>query len=74
MANLTKEYFEEYLDKRLKDQTKDLKVSIKESQEELARMTSKGFEDVLKRLDVREQVERHDRILKKVTEALNIRM
>ena len=74
MANLTKEYFEEYLDKRLKDQTKDLKVSIKESQEELARMTSKGFEDVIKRLDVREQVERHDRILKKVTEALNIRM
>ena len=65
---------QDYIDKHLNQQSAELKAHAVELQEELAHMTNKGFEDVIKRLDVRETVERHERVLQKVVEALNIRV
>lgn len=51
-----------------------IKQEIKEEIESLARMTSKGIEDVLKRLDVKERVERHERIIQQLAAAINLRI
>ncbi len=71
---LTKEDFETILDRKLSDQTKELKAFAAEQAEELARMVAAGFEDVQKRLDVKEQVERHEKLLFQVTQKLGIGM
>lgn len=79
MTQLTKEYF----DKTIRTQSKELKglmdnqsdkfrALVKSEIEELARITNKGFEDVIKRLDVRERVEKLERDMGKVREALNL--
>jgi len=68
MSELTKEYFEQ----KLEAQTIDLKAHAEGLQAELARMVSDGFEDLQRRLDVREIVETHERKLKKIEEALHI--
>jgi hypothetical protein len=50
MTQLTEERFEEILTEKLSP------LATKEQIEDLARMTSRGFEDVLERLDVRERM------------------
>jgi hypothetical protein len=45
---------------------------IDEAQDELARMTSAGFEDVQDRLDVHDQIKTFERKFKKLEEALHI--
>lgn len=50
----------------------DILFSTKKDIEELARITSKGFEDVIKRLDVRERVEKLERQMETVKGALNL--
>jgi hypothetical protein len=76
---LTKEYFDQAL-KTLA--TKDALVSteqriikrIDEAQEELARMTAAGFEDIQSRLDVTEQVKTFERKFQRLEEALHIKL
>ena len=45
-----------------------------ESQSELARMVVKGFDDVQKRLDVREQIIAHELKFQRIEEALHIKL
>lgn len=70
MANLTKEYF----DKTIKDLKSELKSHIDDKNEKLARMVNTGFEDVIKRLDVRERVESLERKMGKMEKALNLQL
>ncbi len=56
----------------IKSDNDELKALVKSEIEELARMTSKGFEDVIKRLDYRERIERLEKEMGKVREALNL--
>ena len=81
MADLTKEYF----DKTIKDltahtdkKTNSLKIyletHIEEKIDELAIAVNKGFEDVIKRLDVRERLEELERKMGKMEKALNLRL
>jgi hypothetical protein len=74
MSELTKEYFEQTLDKKLKDAVAPLatKQDVREGVEELARMVSNGFEDIQSRLDVQKLVQAHERKLQKIEEALHI--
>jgi hypothetical protein len=77
MSELTKEHFDQAL-KGLA--TKDALASteqrvikrIGEAQEELARMTAAGFEDVQSRLDVQKLIQAHERKFQKLEEALHI--
>ncbi len=84
MAVLTKEYFEKILDTQLKEQDirfdKKLKLLKDElSQEiineigELAAMTARRFDELERKLDVTERVERLERIVFKISEALHIK-
>jgi hypothetical protein len=69
---LTKEYFDE--------QIKNLatKADIRDAVEELARITNAGFDDVQKRLDVTERVQKIETTLErkfgKLEEALHIKL
>jgi|HubBroStandDraft_6_1064221.scaffolds.fasta_scaffold118657_4 hypothetical protein len=65
---LTKEHFEQTI---AATEGRIIK-RIDDSQEELSRMVSDGFEDLQRRLDVREIVQAHERKLKKIEEALHI--
>jgi uncharacterized protein YqgV (UPF0045/DUF77 family) len=65
MTTLTKEYFDQRLD--------NTKKEIVEEIHELAAMTAKGFDDVARRLDVRERVDALEQKMKKVESALNVR-
>lgn len=47
---------------------------IDEAQEELARMTSAGFEDMQSRLDVAEQMKTFERKFQRLEEALHIKL
>lgn len=68
MANLTKEYF----DKRLDTLEKGLKTHIDKEIEKLAGMTARRFDEVERRLDVREEVEKLKSQMKQVREALSL--
>src|SRR3989344_9436066 len=59
------------IDARFDQQTKDLKAHAVELQEELARMTNKGFEEIIKQLDVRQRVEELERDMKLIRKAIN---
>lgn len=73
---LTKEYFDKHLGRSLKDlrvgMTKDLKEHVTSEIEKLAIMTARGFEDMQKRLDVREDVEKLKRDNQIIKQALNL--
>ena len=58
------ELTEAYFDKKFKDSEDRIIKRIDESQEDLARMVANGFEDVQKRLDVREKVQKHEKAIK----------
>ncbi len=88
MANLTTEYLDKALKKALKEQAvelkksittelkksivTELKVFIKEEIDHLARMTAKGFEDLEKRLDVKERVEKLERDFAQLKQSLHV--
>ena len=81
MANLTDQSLKKILDSSLKEQDKrfdkkldELRAFVKEQDEELARMTNKGFEDVLRRLDVKERVERLEKFMYAVADSFNIKV
>jgi hypothetical protein len=79
MSDLTKEYFEQQISKLatkelLEAQTKELKAHAEALQSELARMVADGFEDVQRRLDVRDLIDAHDRKFQKLEEALHIKL
>lgn len=87
MANLTKEYLDSKfkaldsklssLDGKLNSQTKELKsfvgTKVEKEIERLAVMVNKGFADIEKRLDVVDRVERLEKMVFKISEALNVR-
>lgn len=72
------ELTQEHFDKQLKATEKTIIARIGESREELARMVSAGFEDVQKRLDVREQVAKMEKTFQlkfqKLEEALHLKL
>ena len=81
MTQLTQESFERILQDRLQEAVAPLatKQDVREAVGELARITSSGFarteerfDEVEKRLDVRELFEMHERKFKKLEEALHI--
>ena len=81
VMDLTKEYFDRQLKTQLETQTKELKTFSREQTEELARITNAGFEDVgkkldeiVERLDVREQVKALEEKFDKLEKALNIKL
>jgi len=68
MSVLTEEYLDKklteqtrelkgYVDGRLEVQSQELKQHVSEEISELARMVQEGFEEVQRKLDVREEVE-----------------
>jgi ornithine carbamoyltransferase len=59
---LTKEHFDQEISK----------LATKEQIEDLARMTSRGFDDVLERLDVRERMQAVENNLQLIAETLHI--
>jgi len=68
MPQLTEERFEQILTEKLAP------LATKEQIEDLARMTSRGFEDVLERLDVTTQIKTFERKFQKLEEALHIKL
>jgi hypothetical protein len=73
---LTKEFFEQTLDKKLKDAVAPLatKQDVREGVEELARMVADGFEAVQRRLDVQQLIQAHALKFQKLEEALHIKL
>ena len=85
MANLTTESLKKILDSSLSDQDKrfdkklavlkeELEAFVEKKNDELGRMTSKGFEDVLRRLDFKERVERLEKFMYTVADSFNIKV
>ena len=82
MSDLTKEYLDQKLDKLVtKDNIKNgldslesnLKLHVEQEIVELARMTSNGFEEIKRELDVRKEVASLDRRTFRIEQALNIK-
>ena len=79
MSQLTKEQFEKALKvlatkRGLELSRVELKQQVKRRQEEPVRIVNGGFDDVLKRLDVKEQIIIFERKFKKLEEALHIKL
>lgn len=74
MTQLTSEILETILDKRLTQTEQRLIERINKVQEDLARMTAAGFEDIQKRLDVRDAVADHALKFQRLEEALHIKL
>lgn len=86
MEGITKEYFDEQMstlvakidgldrifDERLTAQTGELKAYTNARFEELAGMVQRGFADLSEQLDMREQVEQHERDIQHIKQALNL--
>lgn len=62
----------EVLEQTIKASEKRIINRIDEAQEELARMTKSGFDDVLDRLDVKERVLRLEKQLSELRTALHL--
>jgi len=63
---LTKEYFDQQIAKLA------TKEDVQDAVDDLARITNDGFGELYRRLDVREQVEEHEREIQDIKRALNI--
>ena len=61
-----------YVDKKNAELSTDLKAYIKTEIDELAGMTAEGFRDMQKRLDVTDRLDRVEKFMFKVAEALSI--
>jgi hypothetical protein len=68
MSELTQQYF----DKRLNEQTAELKSYAREQTEELARIVAAGFDDLKRELDVRDRVHQLETDMRQIKEALHI--
>lgn len=89
MSDLTREYLDKKLDKlATKEDIKGVKVSLEAKIEKevgrletkietevagLARITKNGLDEIKKELDVRKQVENHNRRIYQIEQALNIK-
>jgi hypothetical protein len=80
MTTLTKEYFDQHM-KRIDhrfdsvDQRFDaVEKKVEDEIHGLATLVAKGFDDIAKRLDVRERVEKLETKMTKVESALNVRL
>lgn len=89
MSELTKQYFDKQLNKlATKEDIRDVKgfvkteinnleikleTKIETEIAELARITKNGLDEVKKELDVRKQVENHNRRIYQIEQALNIK-
>jgi len=69
--NVVKE-LKSYTDTRVGAAVKELKGYADEKQDEMATMVNKGFEDVLKRLDVKDRMDKLEKKVEKVYEALHL--
>ena len=74
---LTREYFDQKLQEKLEDQTRDLKSHIDVKGEELARMVKKGFDstdeqlaDIKESLDLRKELGQLQKDLQDMKEKL----
>ncbi len=77
MTSLTKEYFDQHMkriDNRFDSVEKKIEKKIEDEIHNLAAITAKGFEDIIKRLDVRERVDQLERKMTKVESALNVQL
>lgn len=77
MSELTKEYLDQAVSGLATKQ--DLKglatrQDVREGVEELARITSAGFDEMRQRLDVTAQIQSFERKFKKLEEALHIQL
>jgi hypothetical protein len=75
------EITKEYLDKQFGTLTADIatlkegvatKQDVRDAVDELARITNAGFEAIYQRLDVREQVEKHEHDIQELKKALDL--
>ena len=69
MSDLTKEY----LDKKLNSQTKEIKSFVESEVADLAGIVSRRFDEIEKKLDLREEVDQLKIQMSKVWHALNIK-
>ncbi len=74
MTMLTKEYLDKTLDKHSTRIEKKIEKKIEEEISSLAKIVAKGFDDITKRLDVRERVEKLEKKMTKVESALNVHL
>jgi len=74
MPEITLDAIEHLLDSKLAGTEKRIIQRIDEAQEELARMVSRGFDDVQSRLDVHELIQAHALKFQKLEEALHIKL
>lgn len=87
MNTLTKEYFDQHMgridkrfdsvDKRLgsmDDRFDSVEKKIEDEISGLATMVANGFEDIAKRLDVKDRVEKLEKKMTKVETVLNVRL
>jgi AmiR/NasT family two-component response regulator len=75
------EVTKEYLDAQFAQLSRDIsgiketmatRQDLRDATDELARMVNAGFEEAYRRLDVREQVERHERVLQEIKQTLKL--
>jgi hypothetical protein len=66
------ELTKEILEQTVKASEKRVIARIDEAQEELARITNNGLNDVLHRLDVRQRVDKLEKEMKELKTALNL--
>jgi hypothetical protein len=71
MEYVTKDHFDKTIEK-LDNRIDNLEVKIREDFNELGRMISAGFEDIVNRLDVRPRVEKLENKVERIERALNI--
>ena len=69
MSDLTKEY----LDEKLNSQTKEIKSFVESEVADLAGIVSRRFDELEKKLDLREEIDQLKIQMSKVWSALNIK-
>lgn len=69
---LTKEYFEQYLDNKLNEVEVRLIERIDSTTEDLAAMVKRGFDDMSSRLDLHNEVVELQRQMREVRVELNL--
>jgi archaellum component FlaC len=74
---ITKEYLDAQFAQLARDiggikETMATRQDVRDATDELARMVNTGFEEVHRKLDVREQVEQHSREIQEIKRALKL--
>ena len=73
MDTLTKEYFDEHMD-RIDTRFDAVEKKIEDEVQGLATIVANGFAELEKRLDVQERVEKLEKKMTKVETALNVHL